>query len=99
MLPVSVYTLTTMSSTASTVRSAVLNGVLRGTRSMPSRTSVIFMMRGLVRSGPQALDAGDAVDGGGGAVGHHRLHRGHHHAIELQPHQLALRIRQPAHAG
>ncbi|WP_428995245.1 DUF6053 domain-containing protein [Lysobacter enzymogenes] len=34
-----------MSSTVSTVRSAVLNGVLSGTRSMPKRMSVIFMCR------------------------------------------------------
>src|SRR3546814_8773731 len=35
--------LTTMSSTVSTVRSAVLNGVFSGTRSMPKRMSVIFI--------------------------------------------------------
>ena len=32
-----------MSSTVSTVRSAVLKGVFSGTRSMPKRMSVIFM--------------------------------------------------------
>ena len=37
--------MTTMSSIVSTVRSAVLNGVFSGTRSMPNRMSVIFMER------------------------------------------------------
>ena len=46
-----------MSSTVSTVRSAVLNGVFSGTRSMPKRMSVIFMrldsgsMRSWLRQG------------------------------------------------
>ena len=38
-----VWMLITMSSIVSTVRSAVLNGVLSGTRSMPNLICVIFM--------------------------------------------------------
>ena len=37
-----------MSSIVSTVRSAVLNGVFSGTRSMPKRMSVIFMFMWLI---------------------------------------------------
>ena len=44
MFPVSVSMMTTMSSTVSTVRSAVLKGIFNGTRSMPKRTAVIFML-------------------------------------------------------
>src|SRR5690606_41166259 len=83
MRPSSVWIMTTMSSTVSTVRSAVLNGVLSGTRSIASRMSVIFMSAWFP-SGPDALDAGDAVDRGRGRVGHHRQDRRHHHAVEME---------------
>src|SRR5690606_5153815 len=99
MRPSSVWIITTMSSTVSTVRSAVLNGVFSGTRSMPSRMSVIFMVSGSRVSGPDALDAGDAVDGGRGRVGRHRQDRRHHHAVEMQTHQLVGALGQPAHAA
>lgn len=41
--PLSVCNSTTTSSIACTVRTAVLNGVFKGTRSMPSRKPVIFI--------------------------------------------------------
>lgn len=44
MWPLSVCNSTTTSSIACTVRTAVLNGVFRGTRTMPSRKPVIFIM-------------------------------------------------------
>src|SRR3954469_23159751 len=50
-----------MSSTCSTVRSAVLNGVFSGTRSMPKLMSVIFMAcSSFVFRHPD--NVGDAVD-------------------------------------
>lgn len=44
MWPLSVRISTITSSTVSTVRSAVLNGVFSGTRSMPSSMWVIFIL-------------------------------------------------------
>src|SRR5690606_9753625 len=98
MRPSSVWIMTTMSSTVSTVRSAVLNGVFSGTRSMPSRMSVIFI--GVwARSGADALDAGEAVDGGRGRVAHHRHDRRHHHAVERQAQEVVGAVGLPAHAA
>src|SRR5690554_8143408 len=98
MRPSSVWIITTMSSTVSPVRSAVLNGVFSGTRSMASRMSVIFM-GGVVPSGPDALDAGDAVDRGRGRVRHHRQDRGHDHAVEVQADEFVRAFGQPGHAA
>src|SRR5690606_40842696 len=97
MRPSSVWIMTTMSSTVSTVRSAVLNGVLSGTRSIASRMSVIFMCAWFP-SGPDALDAGDALDRGRGRVGHHLQYRRYHHAVEVQSVESGSALGQPAHA-
>src|SRR5690606_16573838 len=98
MRPSSVWIMTTTSSTVSTVRRAVLNGVVSGTRSMASRMSVIFIVDscpGARRSGADALDGGDAVDGRRVAAGHHRQDGGHHHAVEVESLQLAGAVGQP----
>src|SRR5690606_26838074 len=98
MRPSSAWIITTMSSTVSTVRSAVLNGVFSGTRSMASRMSVIFMGGG-VPSGPDAPDAGDAVDRGRGRVRHHRQDGGHDHAVEVQADEVVGALGLPGHAA
>src|SRR5687768_3887297 len=98
--------MTTMSSTRSTVRSAVLNGVFSGTRRRPNRISVIFMrsrresawgsrrmpsVPGMpVVSWTDADDAGDAVDVAFAFVEHHRQQGRHRHAVERHPAQRAI---------
>src|SRR5579859_4395699 len=101
--PVSVCTSTTMSSTWLTVRSAVLNGVFSGTRSMPNWISVIFMRLGGFlsskgrrrrrQSRADVHDAGHAVDIGMRVVPHQRHQRRHRHFVELYAaHGAAVQI-------
>src|SRR6185437_4658912 len=90
-----------MSSTVLTVRSAVLNGVFSGTRSMPNWMSVIFMGRPSwnpcpvfflvpASSAADAHDAGHAVYIGLLVVVEQRQQRGHQHRVELDAHAAAV---------
>src|SRR6185312_865138 len=71
-----------MSSTVSTVRSAVLNGVFSGTRSMPKRMSVIFIGVPSLRHG-HADDVGDAVHVIVVLAEAQRQQRRHRHPVEV----------------
>src|SRR5687768_8651934 len=95
-----------MSSTRSTVRSAVLNGVFSGTRSMPNLISVIFMRvfdlwlgRERRSAAAQADDAGDAVHVAVAVVEHQRQQRGDGHGVELERAHLAVAAVHAAAVG
>src|SRR5690242_10070276 len=98
--------ITTTSSTASTVRSAVLNGVFSGTRSMASWIRLIFMQgpwgmegKGGSASGPQVDDVGGALDVAGLAIEAQGLERRDRNRIEVQRAQSALAVGEAAAAG